>query len=215
MGSHQHSPTHTTMKAFLCMSAILSLSLADIGAHSQYHAPAPAPAPAYQVPSYVAPSYAPPTTAAPTTTTTPAPVPVYKPPAAPAPSYGAPVPVYNPPAAVPVPVYQTPTVSYQPAPAPVYPAEIIPYSYTYTVSDDYNKVSFGASETSDGASNVEGSYHVALPDGRTQHVAYTAKDNEGYIADVTYQGEAQYPPAPVPAPAYGAPPPTYQPSSVP
>merc|ERR1712012_1377225 len=59
------------------------------------------------------------------------------------------------------------------APAPAYKAEeyadeVSPYTYTYAVADDYSKASFNAEETSDGASNVQGSYTVALPDGRIQ-----------------------------------------------
>merc|ERR1712012_606327 len=59
------------------------------------------------------------------------------------------------------------------APAPAYKAEeyadeVSPYTYTYAVADDYSKAAFNAEETSDGASNVQGSYTVALPDGRIQ-----------------------------------------------
>ena len=35
-----------------------------------------------------------------------------------------------------------------------------------------------------------GSYHVLLPDGRTQSVKYTADHPAGYIADVSYSGYA-------------------------
>ena len=45
-------------------------------------------------------------------------------------------------------------------------AEPSPYTYTYAVADDYSKANFNAEEASDGASNVQGSYSVALPDGR-------------------------------------------------
>jgi len=76
------------------------------------------------------------------------------------------------------------------------------------VADDYSKANFNAAEESDGASNVAGSYSVALPDGRIQHVKYTSNGYDGYVADVTYEGTAVYPEAkpyvPAPAPAYHA-----------
>merc|ERR1712209_290895 len=87
-------------------------------------------------------------------------------------------------------------------------AEQSPYQFTYAVADDYSKSSFNAEETSDGASNVAGSYSVALPDGRIQHVKYTSNGYDGFVADVTYEGTAVYPEEPVykaaPAPAYHA-----------
>lgn len=85
-----------------------------------------------------------------------------------------------------------------------------PYTYTYAVADDYSKSNFNAEETSDGASNVQGSYTVALPDGRIQKVTYSSNGYDGYVADVTYEGTAVYPEAPAPgykaapAPAYHA-----------
>ena len=90
------------------------------------------------------------------------------------------------------------------------------YTDTYAVADDYSKASFSADETSDGAGNAQGSYSVALPDGRIQRVAYTANGYDGYVADVTYEGTAQYPEA---APAYKAAPayhaaPAYKPAPV-
>merc|ERR1712123_243329 len=75
--------------------------------------------------------------------------------------------------------------------APVgYPDEPSPYTYTYGVADDYSKATFNAAETGDGAGNAEGSYTVALPDGRIQHVNYKADGYEGYVAEVTYEGTA-------------------------
>ena len=51
---------------------------------------------------------------------------------------------------------------------------------------------------------VTGSYQVALPDGRTQTVTYTADHYNGFVADVVYEGEAHYPEDKPyhPAPAY-------------
>merc|ERR1719308_400112 len=83
------------------------------------------------------------------------------------------------------------------APAPVY-EQPNPYSYEYGVHDDYSGAHFNAGESGDGAGNVEGSYSVLLPDGRTQNVNYHADDYSGYVADVSYDGvAATYNPAPV------------------
>merc|ERR1712113_588085 len=71
-----------------------------------------------------------------------------------------------------------------------YPDEVSPYTFTYAVADDYSKANFNAEETSDGASNVQGGYSVALPDGRIQHVKYVSNGYDGYVADVTYEGTA-------------------------
>merc|ERR1719400_1150641 len=111
-------------------------------------------------------------------------------------------------AAVIAPAYAPAPVAYHAAPAykaETYPDEISPYTYTYAVADDYSKANFNAEEASDGASNVQGSYSVALPDGRIQHVKYSSNGYDGYVADVTYEGTAVYPEAPAPAyhkPAY-------------
>merc|ERR1711899_49101 len=100
--------------------------------------------------------------------------------------------------------------AYAPAPAykaETYPDEVSPYTFTYAVADDYSKANFNAEETSDGASNVQGGYSVALPDGRIQHVKYVSNGYDGYVADVTYEGTAVYPeakPYAAPAPAYHA-----------
>merc|ERR1719330_2064881 len=103
------------------------------------------------------------------------------------------------------------------APLP-YADEVPVYQYTYAVKDDYSFSNFNAHEERDGY-NAAGGYQVALPDGRTQIVTYTAT-KDGYVADVKYEGEAKFPeynPAPYqPAPAYkAAPAPAYKPAPAP
>merc|ERR1711874_620964 len=97
--------------------------------------------------------------------------------------------------------------AYHAAPVEVYPDEVSPYTYQYAVADDYSNSNFNAAESDDGTGKREGSYSVALPDGRIQHVNYHVNDYDGYVAEVTYDGEAQYPaaaPYHAPAPAYHA-----------
>merc|ERR1711970_991254 len=103
-------------------------------------------------------------------------------------------------------------------PAPVHPAHPVdispkPYAFEYGVEDSYSGAAFGQTETSD-AKVVTGSYRVALPDGRTQIVTYTADPYGpgGYVADVKYDGVAAFPehkpvhPVPVhPAPIHHVP----------
>merc|ERR1719438_557143 len=108
-----------------------------------------------------------------------------------------------------------PPPTYNPSPV-AYGDEAPVYQYTYAVKDDYSFSNFNAHEERDGY-NAAGGYQVALPDGRTQIVTYTAT-KDGYVADVKYEGEAKYPeynPAPykAPAPAYKpAPAPAYKPA---
>ena len=114
------------------------------------------------------------------------------------------------------PSYGAPPPSY--APAPTYKEEAHPYQYSYAVADDYSKSIFNAQEASK-AGVVTGSYSVHLPDGRIQTVTYTADHTNGFIADVSYSGEAIFPPAPAggypgeakayAAPVYHAPAPVY------
>ncbi|KAK3873337.1 hypothetical protein Pcinc_021666 [Petrolisthes cinctipes] len=97
----------------------------------------------------------------------------------------------------------------------------IPYNFQYGVRDEYAGTDFSQNEESDGNS-VSGTYTVQLPDGRKQTVTYTADDYGGYVADVQYYGEAQYPQEYGPPitfkpqaygsqPSYQAPQPSYQP----
>ena len=75
-----------------------------------------------------------------------------------------------------------------------------PYAYEYGVTDEYSGANFRAAETADGKA-VQGSYQVHLPDGRVQTVTYTADHYNGYVADVKYEGVAQFPKY-EPKPAY-------------
>merc|ERR1712055_292754 len=86
-----------------------------------------------------------------------------------------------------------------------------PYAYEYGVADDYSKANFKKTETQDAAGHVQGSFTIALPDGRIQTTTYTADHQNGFVAEVTYSGEAVYPPEP--AGGYGHPAPgPYKPS---
>merc|ERR1711997_181782 len=109
-----------------------------------------------------------------------------------------------------------PPPPYHPAPAygkgPVYEDAPPVYGYEYAVADDYSKVNFGQNEARDGY-KTSGSYRVALPDGRIQIVTYgTADAYSGNVANVVYEGTAQYGPSPykpAPHPAPYAPAPVH------
>merc|ERR1719516_945366 len=90
-------------------------------------------------------------------------------------------------------VHHAPVVAH--AAVEAYPDEVSPYTYNYAVADDYSNSNFNAAESSDGTGNAEGSYSVALPDGRIQHVNYHTDPINGYVAEVTYDGTASYPEA--------------------
>ncbi|XP_047472485.1 pro-resilin-like [Penaeus chinensis] len=97
-----------------------------------------------------------------------------------------------------------PTYGY-PAPTPAYaPAK---YDFNYAANDPSSGNDFGHQETRDG-DNTQGSYYVLLPDGRLQRVTYSVNGDSGYVADVTYEGEAQYS---APQATYGPPQPSYNP----
>ncbi|XP_064119060.1 pro-resilin-like [Macrobrachium nipponense] len=89
-----------------------------------------------------------------------------------------------------------------------------PFDFSYEVKDAYKGLDFGHSSDSDGKV-VTGKYYVLLPDGRTQIVTYTADDDNGYQAEVRYEGEATYPESagaypPAPQETYGAPDSSYE-----
>jgi len=68
-----------------------------------------------------------------------------------------------------------------------------PYHYQYQVHHDKEYLDFGAEEEGDGHGDVHGHYHVQLPDGRLQKVSYKVDDYSGYIAEVSYDGQAVHP----------------------
>merc|ERR1712183_1025517 len=109
-------------------------------------------------------------------------------PAVPAPYAPAPAPYYPAPA------------PYHPAPAPYHPAphpapyheEKLPpqpFAYEYGGADAYGR-HFAKTESQDEYGVVKGEYRVELPDGRVQIVSYHADHDNGFIADVRYEGEA-------------------------
>ena len=75
-----------------------------------------------------------------------------------------------------------------------------PFQYAYGVKDEYSGANFDKKEEQDAYGAVNGEYRVALPDGRTQIVTYHADHENGFIADVKYEG---YPSHPVVAPHKG------------
>ncbi|KAG7159164.1 Pro-resilin-like 83 [Homarus americanus] len=130
--------------------------------------------------------------------------------ARPDPQYSPPTPAYN----TPAPSYNAPAhprPSYSAAPA--YPDTPPQYNSQYAVRDDHSGNDFGHEESRDGY-NTQGTYSVLLPDGRVQRVTYYVDGDSGYVAEVTYEGEAQYPAyQPAPAPSYRpAPAPSYTPA---
>ncbi|XP_043228581.1 cuticle protein 7-like [Amphibalanus amphitrite] len=105
----------------------------------------------------------------------------------------------------PTPAPYHPAPAYKPAlhhPQTQYKEEAMPFAFEYAVNDHYTGTNFARNEQSDGH-NVQGYYSVVLPDGRTQHVKYTADHYGGYNAEVTYDGQAAYPTHHA-APAYKA-----------
>ena len=76
--------------------------------------------------------------------------------------------------------------------APTYTDNASAYSFNYGVADSYSGANYNHAESNNGYS-TSGSYSVALPDGRIQTVNYRVDDeNSGYVADVSYSGEARY-----------------------
>lgn len=94
----------------------------------------------------------------------------------------------------PAPAPYAPRPAYKPDPYKEEPPK--PFEYTYGVKDEYSGANYEKVENQDAYGNLQGSYRVALPDGRVQIVTYKADHENGFIADVQYEGVPQYPPAP-------------------
>ncbi|XP_061396046.1 pro-resilin-like, partial [Musca vetustissima] len=77
----------------------------------------------------------------------------------------------------------------------------MPFEFEYAVNDVETANDYAHKANSDG-DVVTGEYRVQLPDGRTQVVRYTADWKTGYHADVSYEGEPQYPQGPGGRPGY-------------
>ncbi|NP_001166639.1 cuticular protein RR-2 motif 131 precursor [Bombyx mori] len=69
----------------------------------------------------------------------------------------------------------------------------MPFDFNYAVNENGNDYSHNAISDGD---VTKGEYRVALPDGRTQIVKYTADWKNGFNAEVSYEGEAQFPDQP-------------------
>ncbi|XP_068210680.1 cuticle protein 19-like [Palaemon carinicauda] len=84
------------------------------------------------------------------------------------------------------------------------------YNFRLGVHDDSTSASFEHQEARD-EDETQGSYTVQLPDGRRQTVRYFVNGDSGYVAEVTYEGEARYPDSDesreysAPRPSYSAP----------
>ncbi|XP_069972541.1 pro-resilin-like [Penaeus vannamei] len=66
------------------------------------------------------------------------------------------------------------------------------YEFDWAVNHDDSDNDFGHQEARNG-DNTQGSYYVQLPDGRLQTVRYVVDGDDGYVAEVNYEGEARYP----------------------
>ncbi|KAI9558674.1 hypothetical protein GHT06_015463 [Daphnia sinensis] len=67
----------------------------------------------------------------------------------------------------------------------------MPYAFSWGVKDEKSYTYDYSHQQESNGKVVTGSYRVLLPDGRTQIVTYKADEN-GYVADVKYEGQAKY-----------------------
>ncbi|XP_027218581.2 pro-resilin-like isoform X5 [Penaeus vannamei] len=66
------------------------------------------------------------------------------------------------------------------------------YDFSYAVKHEDSGNDFGHQEARDGE-DTQGSYYVRLPDTRLQNVKYFVDGDDGYVAEVNYEGEARFP----------------------
>jgi len=67
----------------------------------------------------------------------------------------------------------------------------MPYNFQWAVNDAQYGNDYSHTQSNDGKV-TQGEYRTLLPDGRLQIVTFY-DDGSGYNAEVTYEGEAQYP----------------------
>lgn len=73
-----------------------------------------------------------------------------------------------------------------------HPQEKPKYWFDWAVNDHYSGNEYNMQEHRDGE-KTEGFYNVLLPDTRVQRVSYTVDGDSGFVAEVTYEGEAKEP----------------------
>merc|ERR1719309_1529590 len=92
--------------------------------------------------------------------------------------------------------YEAPARSYKESKEELdYDPSAAEYKLGYEVADDETGTTYNREEEREGL-QTRGSYSVELPDGRTQTVTYYVDGEKGFVAEVTYTGEAEYPPEP-------------------
>ncbi|XP_045106006.1 pro-resilin-like [Portunus trituberculatus] len=69
--------------------------------------------------------------------------------------------------------------------------EVPKYEFQWSVDDSSSGNNFGHEEARDDE-HTQGGFYVDLADGRRQNVKYVVDGDSGFLAEVTYDGEARY-----------------------